>query len=225
MLKVLLLCSLTAVSVSAVDLGVKAKVFDVIEIDIRIYFIKKMAENLDIEQHKKQLEEAANRYYRTLPRKQLMLSEKAEVKYVDPTRVYESDFWGAQKKPDETFEWVKVVEAGQEVNWLEHSPTPMPIYFIFDSASKPQLDFARELAKVDIPFLSFVFIGGDITSASEFVGRPVTYLNEAMIREYDIQFVPSMVKRGAGDKRNFYHVERFKFDEMRVDEFVRILRD
>lgn len=220
-----MLCSSMYSSINAIDLGVKSRVFDIEEIDIRVYIIQQMAARVDLESHKRDMEEAAKKFYKELPRKNLSLSQNNLTKFVDPTRVYGSDFWAAQQNADGTFEWVKAIEAGQEVNWLEHSSSPMPIYFVFDASSKPQMDVARELIAKQIPLLNLVFIGGDVTIVNTQLGASVTYLNDAMIKEYALDYVPSLVRRGVGTYSTYYEVTRFKFDEFSVSQIEDILRD
>lgn len=219
MIKKILLGSLFffSTAVLSIDLGVKGRIYEVIEIDLRVVIMQMVEERIDLEAHEKERNESAKDYYSKLPIWPLPLSAKHESYFVDPTRVYEEDFWALERLPSGKLKWVKSVEAGKEVNWLEHSESPMPVFFIFDFNSSTQKELAKGLIDSGIPHLKIVFTGGDLVAANEFMGTPLTYLNKSMIDEYDIKYTPSLVRRGAGNYRNRYHVTRFNINEITTD--------
>lgn len=208
-----LLCS-THFSASAIDLGVKARVYEISEIDMRIYMLKAMAENFDLEDHKKMMLKKSDEYYSKLPRFPLELSRNHVVNYIDPTKVYEEDFWGLVDGKDGKPRWAKISKAGHEVNWLEYSVSPMPIYFIFDYTSEPQREMAKELVKHGDPAIKLVFTGGDVKQANRYLNYPLTYLNKAMVAEYDVYYTPTLITRGAGKNINHYKSVRFDVDDL-----------
>lgn len=216
----LLTTSLLCINANAIDLGVKGRLYDVIEIDLRIAIVEEMASKIDMADFKKGLEDSAEQYYRKLPVVEIPLSQKKETVYVDPTRVYEDDFWALEKAPNGKFQWYKAVEAGQEVNWLEHSISPMPTFFIFNYLSLPQRELAKSVIALNDPNIKVVFTGGDVKKANEELGYPLTHLNNALIREYDIKYTPTVVKRGAGEHQYSYRVTRFNMQEVSPEEVV-----
>jgi len=212
----LAIASLLSIDCFAIDLGVKGRVYNVDEVDIRIVIMQMIAEKVDIEEHKKEMVKKADEFYRNLPRHELLLSKKKEVTYIDPTKVYEDDYWSL----DENNKWIKLVKAGDEVNWLEHNPSPMPVFFIFDYQSSIQRELASYIVKLRVPFLKVIFIGGDIKGANDKLGYPLTYLNQTVIDEYDIKYVPLVIKRGRGEFKNLYKKIRFNLDEVTVEEVI-----
>ena len=118
------------------------------------------------------------------------------------------------------YEWFKVSEAGDSVNWLEHDNTEIQKYFIFDPLSIQQVEIAKKISELNSPFISLVMIGGDIIEASNKVGSQVTYLNDSMIREYDLQYTPVVIRRGYGEFRNFYRKVRFNVDEVKIEDVI-----
>jgi hypothetical protein len=180
-----------------------------------------MADKIDIDSHNEQIEKKAEDHFKNLPRHQLALSRKDEVVHIDPTRVYEHDFWSSEEDASGNSKWVKSVRAGDEVNWLEYNPSPMPVYFIFDYLSSTQRDLARAIVDLDTPFLKVIFIGGDLKAANEDLKYPLTYLNNTMIREYDIKYTPIVVRRGVGEYRNNYRKRRFNVDEVTIENVIK----
>lgn len=205
---------------SAIDLGVKARVYDVVEIDMRIYILKMMAKDFDFEDHKKMMLEKADEYYAELPYFPMALSRNKVVNYIDPTRVYEDDFWGLAKDSSGKLRWTKVSKAGDEVNWLKYNATPMPVYFIFDYTSKPQRELAKEIVEHGDPSIKLVFTGGDVKKANEYLKYPLTYLNKTMVSEYDVSYTPTLIKRGTGSNINSYKSVRFDMDNLTLGDVL-----
>ena len=201
-------------------MGVKAKVYDVVEIDMRIYILQQMAKDFDFEDHKKMMLKKADDYYTELPYLPMALSRNHIVNHIDPTRVYEEDFWGLKKDKHGRHKWAKVSEAGNEVNWLEYSVSPMPIYFIFDYTSEPQRKLAKEIVEHGDPSIKLVFTGGDVKKANDYLKYPLTYLNKAMIAEYDVHYTPTLIKRGAGSQVNSYKSVRFDIDNLNLEDVL-----
>jgi hypothetical protein len=199
----------------AVDFGVKGKLFDIHEIDIRGYFIQAAIDNVDIELLKDELTGKAKDFYSKLPNYNLPISKSFVVNYVDPTKVYEDDFWNVRRDKDGKLVWYKMFESGTEVNWLENNDSPFPVYVIFDFESASQKLFFKEVVGlVTNPYFVPVFTGGDVNLATKYFGRSVTYLNNALINEYDISYTPSLVSRGVGEQKNAYQVVRFDIEDM-----------
>ncbi len=209
---------------SAVNLGVKGQLFEIEEMDIRVQMIMELNQNLSHEKFQKTAQDEADKFYKNLPRHLLIESHADKVDYIDPTRVYEDAYWSFKKSNSNEYEWFKVAEAGSEVNWLEHHVGEIQKFFIFDSQSQVQLEVAKKLIYLNDPFLSLVFTGGDLVSVKESVQGEVNYLNESVIREYDLQYTPSLVQRGRGKFKNFYKVTRFSVDDLSFDEVFKNLK-
>jgi hypothetical protein len=209
-----LIVSLLSIEVGAIDLGVKGKVFDIDEIDIRLVIMEMVSSKLDVEEHQKDMIKKSDNYYRKLPHFDLLLSRKNEVNYIDPTKVYEDDYWSLS----EDNKWVKLVESGQEINWLEHTIGSTPIYFVFDYDSEIQREIAKGVVKLKSPFLKVVFIGGDLKKANSDLGFSLTYLNSTLVAEYDIEYTPLVIKRGSGDFKNHFKKTRFNMDEVLLED-------
>ena len=183
--------------------------------------LTQMAKDFDFEKHKEMLLKKGDEFYANLPKFDLSLSRNKVVSFIDPTRVYEDEFWGVERDlKSGKLRWKKVAEAGKEVNWLEHNPTPMPVYFIFDYDSQVQREIAKQIAESGDERIKLVFTGGDIKSANEFLKYPLTYLNDSMVREYEIYYTPTLIKRGEGVNINNYQNIRFDMDDITFGEVL-----
>lgn len=204
----------------AKDLGVQGKIFEINELDIRIQMMIELAKNMTSEKFQEEAERVSDEFYSELPRHNLIISRSHKVDYIDPTRVYEDDFWSFKESNNGDYEWYKISEAGTSVNWLEHHNAPMQKFFIFDPLDNRQLEIARQLYSLKNPYLTIVMVGGDIVKVSESVGGPITYLNDDIIREYDLQFTPVVVRRGEGSQINKYKKIRYNTDDVKFEDVL-----
>lgn len=181
--------------------------------------------NLTNDKFQKEAERAAREFYTTLPRFTLAQSRKYKLEHIDPTRVYEDDYWAFDKNKSGKYEWIKLADSGAEVNWLEHYVGEIQRMYIFDPESDEQVKIAKQIAELNNPTISLVMIGGDLEKTVESVGAFVTYLNQSIINEYDLQFTPTVVTRGDGENKNLYRKVRFNIDELKsqkvIDEITR----
>lgn len=210
-----LMITLPSFLLHADDLGVKGRLFDVIEIDFRAFLIQSAHDNVDMDEIKREMIDDSRKFYRELPNFHLPISKAYVEKFIDPTRVYEDDFWNLKKGANGKFVWYKMVDAGTEVNWLKGNVAPFPIYVVFDFQSSAQKKFFKDVFDLVVnPYFVPVFTGGDISEVNKYFDRPITYLNHALINEYDIEYTPTIVKRGDGSNINNYKVTRFDIEEM-----------
>lgn len=217
----ILVASLVFTSASfAKDLGVRGKVFEITEFDIRIQMMMELSNNLSQEEFIKAAENESETFYTELKRHDLVTSRSHQVTHIDPTRVYEDDFWSFKETENGEFEWYKISESGASVNWLEHHQAPMQKFFIFDPNDGRQLEIARKLYELRNPYLTLVVIGGDMRKITEFIGGAVTYLNQDLIREYDLQFVPIVIRRGEGRHVNEYKKIRYNADDVKFEDVL-----
>ena len=72
-----------------------------------------------------------------------------------------------------------------------------------------QVNIAREIAAKKNHFVTLVITGGDLEKAVQDVGDDLTYINESIIREYDLQYVPVVISRGRNNFKNYYRKTRF----------------
>ena len=217
--------SIASTNAYAIDLGTQGKVFKINELDIRIQMIMSLTENLSGEKFKKEAERSANEFYRELPKYPLVNSRAYRVSYIDPTRVYEDAFWSFKENEKGEFKWYQISEPGQEVNWLEHHTGKVQKFYIFDSDSKKQRDIAKIFVDTQNPYLTIVMTGGDLVELSEFLGKPVTYLNDTLMREYDLQYTPVVISRGSGAQNNKYKKVRFNIEDVNYEDVLKEIKE
>lgn len=196
----LALALLSSGGVSAHDLGVQGKVWEITEIDIR-QLVMESAVRANFSQFNKQREESAKNFLDNLPKRTMGVVEKTETRWIDPSIEIASDIQGAGENPlTKSLEWSTMVKRGTRVNPLSVY-RPVKAMLFFDGTSESQLEFVTKILKEDqhgrVTLVEAS--GANVGKLSKKFGRPVFYANEQMIQRFSINVAPSLLYAGSGD--------------------------
>lgn len=196
------------------DLGIEGQVFEPIEEDFRLAMLRMVARH-DWTREIQNLEQSARDYTKNLPQFYLPLAERTQTRWKDVGLVTSEDIYfptidwetGSVFEPQQML----AVPAGTYLNPVAQLPSAaIDRVFVFDATAPDQLEFAKQLMRLNIPLLSFMIVAGDLTPISNEMQRPVFHATEDMLRTFQVRAVPTLIGFGRGPHLGHLATTEFK---------------
>lgn len=196
--------------VSAHDLGIQGKVWEITEIDIR-QLVMESASRADFSALNKQRDDSAKNFLDNLPRRTMGVTDKTEIRWIDPSLEIASDIQGAGEDPaTKQLAWNTMFKKGTRVNPLRvHRPLTAMLFF--DGKSKEQLDFVTKVVNEDEHgrVILVEATGVNVGKLTKAFGRPVFYANEQMVQRFSITVAPALLYAGENEYEGLLGLKMF----------------
>jgi hypothetical protein len=196
--------------VSAVDLGVQGKVWEITEIDIR-QLVMESATRANFGQYNEQREDSARKFLDNLPKRTTGRADQTETRWIDPSMEIASDIQGAGENPlSKALEWSTMFKKGTRVNpLLVYRPATAMLFF--DGSSKEQVEFVENVLRQDqhgrVTLVEAS--GANVGTLTKTMGRPVFYANEQMIQRFSINITPALLYPGKDEREGLLGLTMF----------------
>lgn len=199
MLAVLLVASLIGpvVPLTAKDLGVFGRVWDIVEIDIRDLLVASAA-RADLSKIQDQLEQSAERFMDSLPRRQMGRVDSTETRWIDPSFILDDDIRAPMRNAQGEWEWGVLHAKGTRFNPLSVQ-RPHNAMLFFDGTDEKQVEFVKDLlTQYPGKLMPVESTGANPEKLSIQMQVPVFSLTDSMIRRFKVTATPSLLYAGEG---------------------------
>ncbi len=187
----------------AVDLGIEGAVYEPIEEDVRITFLRLIA-RADIKGMQDDLRHSAENFTKELPSYYLPRADKTNTRWKDAGGLVEEDIYMPGIPDWETgsvteMQPMLLAKKGTYVNMLTELPVEaIPRIFLFDGTDPDQLGLAKELAQAKLENLALIAIAGDVKDLSELLDGPVYHPGNQLLTQMNVKAVPTLLGFGKG---------------------------
>ena len=187
---------------TAKDLGVAGTTFPIIERDVRQMLVED-ATKVDWSQAQDDLKNSAKTFVTNLPKRQYQSVARTQTVWIDPSVVLSSDIQVPVQQADGTYSWKVLAPKGSRVNPLEKF-RPVTAFLFFDGSVPSQVELVRQVLAKDATRYVPVEAGqGDVSENNKALRRATFYASDAMLSRFQVQYLPSLVYPGSGQKELF----------------------
>ncbi len=177
---------------AAIDLGVKGRVYEIVEPDFRAVVGQQLARAVKPEELEKKKEKALDRYIAKLPNYGLGLRDKPVTKKVDVTQVLSRDIWAPELNAQGKIEHRLVGRKGQRIDPFSNGIIPNTAFLFIDGTIPDQVALAKAVNTWS-PLVYIVLSKGDPRGLASEIDFPVDFIRPELIDMFDLRTVPSFV--------------------------------
>ncbi len=177
---------------SAVNLGVKGRVYEVVEPDFRAVVGQQLARAVKPEELEKKKEKALDRYIAKLPSYGLGLRDKPVTRVVDVTQVLARDIWAPELNAQGKIEHRLLGRKGQRIDPFGNGVIPNTAFMFIDGTIPDQVALAKQV-HAWTPLVYIVLTKGDPRGLADQIDYPVDFIRPELVEMFDLRTVPSFV--------------------------------
>lgn len=194
--------------VQAKDYGVQGTVWEITEVDVRQLLMTEVA-NADWEGPRKEMEASAHSYLDNLPKRQMPEPSTNTIAWVDPSFTLEEDIKVPYKGLDGKYAWRILHKAGTKVNPLDRIQ-PATAMLFFDGSVPEQVKLVKQALALEPNRVVPVEAGaGNLKDVNEELGRGAFHADDALLKRFEIRYLPTLMYPGSGAKKGFVELSSF----------------
>ena len=199
----------------AKDLGVEGAIYEPIEEDIRVTFLRRIARE-DPSRFGREMLDSVNNYTKNLPSMYLPRADRTVTRWKDAGALVAEDVFMPsipdwKKGSALELEPVLLAAKGTYFNPVAHMPAQaIPRIFLFDATDYEQLQLAIELAALKLENFALIAIAGDVGELSELLDGPVFHAGDMLIPQMQVRAAPTLLGFGQGWHQGHIAITEFK---------------